>query len=38
MYGLALEVLDRRRAYDPATGEAIPYNRNFMQPDAAATG
>jgi predicted metal-dependent enzyme (double-stranded beta helix superfamily) len=38
MYGLALDVLDRRKAYDPATGEAIPYNRNFMQPDAAATG
>jgi predicted metal-dependent enzyme (double-stranded beta helix superfamily) len=38
MYGLALDVLDRRMAYDPATGQAIPYNRNYMQPDAAATG
>jgi predicted metal-dependent enzyme (double-stranded beta helix superfamily) len=34
MYGLALEVLDNRMAYDPATGEAIPYNKNFMKPSA----
>ncbi len=34
MYGLALEKLDRRMAYDPATGAAIPYNANFMQPSA----
>jgi predicted metal-dependent enzyme (double-stranded beta helix superfamily) len=38
MYGLALEVLDKRMAYDPVTGEAIPYNRNFMRPGAAAAG
>jgi hypothetical protein len=35
MYGLALEVLDKRMAYDPATGAAIPYNSNFMKPGAA---
>ncbi|MBU6496931.1 MAG: cysteine dioxygenase [Rhodospirillales bacterium] len=34
MYGLALEKLDNRLAYDPATGAAVPYNRNFMQPTA----
>ena len=34
MYGLALEKLDNRMAYDPATGEAVPYNRNFMAPTA----
>ncbi len=38
MYGLALEVLDNRMAYDPATGEAMPYNRNFMAPSAAPVG
>jgi len=38
MYGLALEVLDNRMAYDPATGQAIPYNRNFMNPSAAPAG
>jgi len=38
MYGLALEVLDKRMAYDPVTGEAIPYNRNFMRPGAAPAG
>jgi predicted metal-dependent enzyme (double-stranded beta helix superfamily) len=32
MYGLALEKLDKRMAYDPQTGEAIPYNANFMKP------
>jgi predicted metal-dependent enzyme (double-stranded beta helix superfamily) len=32
MYGLALEKLDNRMAYDPATGEAVPYNTNFMRP------
>jgi predicted metal-dependent enzyme (double-stranded beta helix superfamily) len=36
MYGLALEKLDNRMAYDPATGEAVPYNVNFMRPMAAA--
>ncbi len=34
MYGLALEVLDNRKGYDPDTGEAIPYNKNFMKPTA----
>jgi predicted metal-dependent enzyme (double-stranded beta helix superfamily) len=32
MYGLALEKLDKRMAYDPETGETIPYNANFMKP------
>ena len=32
MYGLALEKLDRRMAYDTATGAAQPYNSAFMQP------
>lgn len=32
MYGLALERLDRRMAYDPATGAATPYNAAFMRP------
>jgi predicted metal-dependent enzyme (double-stranded beta helix superfamily) len=32
MYGLALEVLDNRKGYDPVTGEAVPYNKNFMKP------
>lgn len=32
MYGLALEKLDNRMAYDPATGEAVPYNPTFMRP------
>jgi len=30
LYGLALERLDNRMAYDPDTGEVAPYNRNFM--------
>lgn len=34
MYGLALEKLDNRMAYDPETGVAVPYNRNFMAPTA----
>jgi predicted metal-dependent enzyme (double-stranded beta helix superfamily) len=34
MYGLALEKLDRRMGYDPVTGEAVPYNTNFMKPSA----
>jgi predicted metal-dependent enzyme (double-stranded beta helix superfamily) len=38
MYGLALEVLDDRQAYDPATDEAVPYNQNFMRPTAVAAG
>jgi predicted metal-dependent enzyme (double-stranded beta helix superfamily) len=36
MYGLALEKLDHRMAYDMKTGEAIPYNANFMKPSATA--
>lgn len=36
MYGLALEKLDDRRAFDPDTGEVKPYNRNFMKPTAKA--
>jgi predicted metal-dependent enzyme (double-stranded beta helix superfamily) len=38
MYGLALEVLDKRMAYDPATGQAVPYNRNFMKPTSTPVG
>jgi predicted metal-dependent enzyme (double-stranded beta helix superfamily) len=34
MYGLALERLDDRKAYDAETGEVKPYNRNFMQATA----
>ena len=36
-YGLALEKLDNRMAYDEK-GEAIPYNRNFMKPTSAPRG
>ncbi len=36
-YGLALEQLDGRMAYDE-TGGAIPYNRNFLQPAVAPRG
>ncbi len=36
-YGLALEKLDNRMAYDER-GEAIPYNRNFMKPTSAPRG
>jgi predicted metal-dependent enzyme (double-stranded beta helix superfamily) len=35
MYGLALEKLDNRMAYDEQTGAARPYNKNFMQPTSA---
>jgi predicted metal-dependent enzyme (double-stranded beta helix superfamily) len=35
MYGLALEVLDDRKAYDPADGSVTAYNRNFMKPTVA---
>lgn len=34
MYGLALEKLDNRQAYNPATGASEPYNRAYMQPTA----
>jgi predicted metal-dependent enzyme (double-stranded beta helix superfamily) len=36
MYGLALEKLDDRKAYDPATGAVTAYNKNFMKPTASA--
>jgi predicted metal-dependent enzyme (double-stranded beta helix superfamily) len=36
MYGLALERLDDRKAYDPETGAVVPYNKTFMKPTAAA--
>jgi predicted metal-dependent enzyme (double-stranded beta helix superfamily) len=36
MYGLALEKLDQRQAYDPATDTMQNYNAAFMQPNAAA--
>ena len=34
MYGLALEKLDNRMAYDMTTGAPTPYNANFMKPTA----
>ncbi len=34
VYGLALEKLDRRLAYDAETGVVKPYNASFMQPTA----
>jgi len=36
MYGMALEKLDDRRAFDMGTGEILPYNKNFMAPTATA--
>ena len=38
MYGLALEKLDDRKAFDAETGEVKPYNMNFMAPTAAPKG
>jgi len=35
VYGLALEKLDERRAYDAETGEVKLYNKNFMSPTSA---
>jgi predicted metal-dependent enzyme (double-stranded beta helix superfamily) len=36
MYGLALEKLDDRKAYDPETGMVSLYNKNFMKPTSSA--
>jgi predicted metal-dependent enzyme (double-stranded beta helix superfamily) len=38
MYGLALEKLDGRRAFDDKTGVVSYYNKNFMKPTADAKG
>src|SRR3954469_7252904 len=38
VYGLALEKLDERKAYDMESGQVIPYNRDFMKPTATAAG
>ncbi|MFO0402977.1 MAG: cysteine dioxygenase, partial [Alphaproteobacteria bacterium] len=38
MYGLALEKLDDRKAFDAETGEVKPYNTNFMAPTATPKG
>lgn len=35
LYGLALERLDERRAYDAESGTVTLYNKNFMKPTAA---
>ncbi|GAA0601553.1 cysteine dioxygenase family protein [Craurococcus roseus] len=34
MYGLALERLEDRKAFDVESGRVIPYNRNFMKGNA----
>lgn len=36
MYGLALEKLDNRMAFDAEAGTVVPYNKNFMKPSAKA--
>jgi predicted metal-dependent enzyme (double-stranded beta helix superfamily) len=36
MYGLALERLDDRKAYDPESGAVTAYNKNFMKPTSQA--
>lgn len=36
MYGLALEKLDGRRAFDDQTGIVSYYNKNFMKPTSTA--
>jgi predicted metal-dependent enzyme (double-stranded beta helix superfamily) len=36
MYGLALEKLDGRRAFDDQTGQVSYYNKNFLKPTQAA--
>lgn len=38
MYGLALEKLDGRRAFDDQTGEVSYYNKGFMKPTSTAPG
>jgi predicted metal-dependent enzyme (double-stranded beta helix superfamily) len=38
MYGLALEKLDQRQAYDPQSDTMRPYNAAFLQPNAAPAG
>jgi predicted metal-dependent enzyme (double-stranded beta helix superfamily) len=38
MYGLALERLDERHAFDPETGEVTRYNRAHMKPTQGARG
>jgi hypothetical protein len=35
MYGLALDMLDERKAYG-LDGVIVPYNKNFMKPSATA--